>query len=841
MAQEPQETQLPGQTPPAGEKKKGVRVYGPDNRYYQFPEGTTKEAAVSFFKKKGILSPESPRYKPTAPAPGATPPAAAAAQPQAGPKPEPTYGQKMDIEARNEMEAISRFRPRWDTPEAILQDPTWYGRSARYLGGELVGVGKAGATMAVGGAKLLHDIASALDPIEGYKRPIGEPQAEVGRDVVDIGKGIIDVGKATWDMLKHFPEAEADPQKLGETLTNVAMLVDGGMKMSKAVAENMSKAPKANVKPTEALTKAHEFTSGAPSRLIKRRAFEDAYVHAKGLELSKKITKAGKAIHEEVKTHADGIAKQIDGKLPTGVVDAAGEAATILKEFNDIVKTPDKAHPVLVQMVRDAAATSPKLWSWEKARQFRSSVGRSINKVEGPQEVVLTRIYKDLTDKLGGAAKKYGLGKSWDHYNELSKKVEQQYGDLIDDVHKAQSGQEVAQKLGKDVALTSEMAGKTGLTKYGLSHAEVLDFVKTAKRVLRDKNAFNKTLFRLVYGSPAGAVTMISMRLMGAPWMAGLGAGALVGAVSTYVVNLVRAMKMSPDVIEHMMTERELPGRMKLDEGTFPEGEASPEGAPETPPEPKALPEPPGEPEIERLRRLGAGKPPAAPLEPQGGRLTRLASEAPLKQAPDADPKLLEAERKKGLASMKKEGKPSERWYRDKGSIPGEPVEFLDVPGDDLDKAKAAIVEHESPKGTKFEAIDAEGKSLGTFDHMEQAKAAAEGKVMKAEPGKHGTGKLAEQAKARERVRKPKTDKEGKPVPEGAGRSAQKNVEEAHARARATGLDVSQLQIPELEEFVRLKNPTAWRGLQKLRKAKSVPDQDYKSALEYLALEHLEE
>lgn len=771
MAQEPQETQLPSNTDPTAEKKKGVRVYGPDNRYYRFPEGTTKEAAVSFFKKRGILSPESPKYKAAAPVAGATPPAAAA-PPQTGPKPESTYGQKMDIEARQEMSDIAKYRPRWDDPAQILQDPAWWGarRSFRYLGGELVGVGKAGATMAVGGAKLLHDIASALDPIEGYKRPLGDPQAEVGKDVVDIGKGIIDIGKASWDMIKHFPEAQTDPQKFGETVTNVAALVDGGMKLSKAVSEGMSKTPKANVNPTKALTKAHEFTSGTPSRLLRRKAFEDAYVHAKGLELSKKITKAGKAIHEEVKTHADGIAKQIDGVLPTGVVDAAGEAATILKEFKDVVKTPDKAHPVLVQMVRDAAATSPKLWSWEKARQFRSSIGRSINKVEGPQKVVLTRIYKDLTSKLGEAAKKYGLGKSWDHYNELSRKIEQQYGDLIDDVHNAQSGQEVAQKLAKDVALTSEMSGKTGLSKYGLSHAEVLDFVKTAQRVLRNKNFFNKTLFRLVYSSPAGAATMITMRLAGAPWMAGLGAGALVGAASTYIVNLARALKMSPDVIEHMMQERELPGRMKLDEGTFPEGEETPE----TPPEPKALP-PTGESEIELRRRLtGPGKPPAAPLEPQGGRLTRPASEAPLKQAKDADAKTLAAEREKGLAAMKAEGK-------------------------------------------------------------------ATPEVSKVEPGVHGKGKLAEQAKARERVRKPKKDKEGKPVPEGAGRSAQKNVEEAHARARAQGLDVSQLQIPELEEFVRLKNPTAWRGLQKLRKAKSVPDVEYKAALEYLALEHLEE
>src|SRR6266481_8081418 len=60
--------------PQEQDKPKGVRVFGPDNRYYRFPEGTTKEAAVAFFKKRGISSPESP-------APKTTP-----AQPQQAPK-----------------------------------------------------------------------------------------------------------------------------------------------------------------------------------------------------------------------------------------------------------------------------------------------------------------------------------------------------------------------------------------------------------------------------------------------------------------------------------------------------------------------------------------------------------------------------------------------------------------------------------------------------------------------------------------------------------------------------------------------------------------------------------
>src|SRR6267378_792540 len=98
--------------PQEQDKSKRVRVFGPDNKYYQFPSGTTKEAAVSFFKKKGITSPESK------PLPAqATPKVAGAEVPKPAPvqqpAQQPTYGQKMDVEAEREQAVISRLRPRW--------------------------------------------------------------------------------------------------------------------------------------------------------------------------------------------------------------------------------------------------------------------------------------------------------------------------------------------------------------------------------------------------------------------------------------------------------------------------------------------------------------------------------------------------------------------------------------------------------------------------------------------------------------------------------------------------------------------------------------------------------
>src|SRR6266852_2286886 len=100
------------------DKPKGVRVFGPDNRYYRFPEGTTKEKAVAFFKAKGITSAESSAFKPsTTPRPK---PQAAAPTPKPA---QPTAAEKDPIVQFTKQ--LQQRRPRWDTPGAILQDPTW--------------------------------------------------------------------------------------------------------------------------------------------------------------------------------------------------------------------------------------------------------------------------------------------------------------------------------------------------------------------------------------------------------------------------------------------------------------------------------------------------------------------------------------------------------------------------------------------------------------------------------------------------------------------------------------------------------------------------------------------
>src|SRR5260370_25706536 len=145
----------------------GVSVQGPDGKTYQFPQGTDKNAAIGYFKKKGIGA---------APTQGITgaPPSGASPE-KAAPSASPTRAQSANQFMEQTSASIQRWRPRWDDPKTLLQDPTWYGRSSKYLGREAVGAGTAGAGLFLGELKILNDTIASIDPTELYNLPAGEP------------------------------------------------------------------------------------------------------------------------------------------------------------------------------------------------------------------------------------------------------------------------------------------------------------------------------------------------------------------------------------------------------------------------------------------------------------------------------------------------------------------------------------------------------------------------------------------------------------------------------------------------------------------------------------------
>jgi hypothetical protein len=85
------------------------------------------------------------------------------------------------------------------------------------------------------------------------------------------------------------------------------------------------------------------------------------------------------------------------------------------------------------------------------------------------------------------------------------------------------------------------------------------------------------------------------------------------------------------------------------------------------------------------------------------------------------------SELNKNFGNRKREA--PDRWYLDRGAIPGEPAYYLDipdVPNDDSDKA-AGIISEVGGKGFDAVAvINGDDHHLGRFQSVEQAKDAVE-------------------------------------------------------------------------------------------------------------------
>jgi hypothetical protein len=315
------------------------------------------------------------------------------------------------------------------------------------------------------------------------------------------------------------------------------------------------------------------------------------------------------------------------------------------------------------------------------------------------------------------------------------------------------------------------------LKKYGLDDKKAMKFVKDSQRIMKQEG-WRGTLFRMAYGTPAGATGLIASKAMGANWIQSVAVGASIGYLSSYLTNLARTLKLSPDVIEHMLEERELPGRQRVGKGKF------------------------GEPLEGELveERPGGGPSGFRPGEPQ----------IPLSGAPQLP----------GMAPA------SER--RTEPSGPPSTGERRTIPHQYTQADLPALVKKTKPVGAKESPVF-EGTRKGV-----EAKRADVSEVGRTEGKRPGTTKespIGRRTKARERVEKQRAE---------AGRTRQKEQIEAESRARSTGMDVSQIQIPEMEEALQRMAPENLKSLQKMRKAKGISDPEYIEGLKFYILEAYE-
>jgi hypothetical protein len=844
---------------PDPKTSKPVRVLGPDNRMYKMPPGTTKDQAVSFFKQHNILSPESAPYKPKAskaPAGGSPAPVVPKVATPAPPHEEsPQAKQAAALQAW-----LQNQRPRWDTPEAILSDPNPLGRQARYFGGELIGVAKAGVGWGIGGSKLLYDVADALNPIKGYEHPL-EPQLQVGRDVLDIGKGVYDIGKGVYDLIRHFPEANADPEKFGNTVAQAAAVVDGGMKFATEVAKVMPAVDGAQI-----LRQTQRVGRTGMNAVLRKGATERAYVHRGGIDIAEnEIGKAVEKAQAHVKEHAQNLVAKI-GKEP---IAADAEAASIRTKLAEVKKTPERNHPILNEVLADADRTQPGSWTWEKTKQFRTRIGGAMQTTSGPTYAVLTDAYKRLTTKLRATAVDRGLEDSWDTYNELEEDIHRSFP-LIEKAAKVVetkgSGVEMARAL-QDEAATGEVLDS--LAKYGLNKKKVMTYSKLAGKIIRENSEFNKSLFRYVYRmNPAIVVTIPAMmagRAAGG-WLGGIAAATLAGSTVSYLMHTVRALRLSPEVLEHVILNRAWRDPTAIPEGRFPAEPPAvqpqlPPGqgpTPGTPPAGGAAPSPPASPapaapQLPAPREAAPVPRPERRVAPGAGPEgveRRVSSESQLKFAKEQLAKAT-TESEKEILRRRIEELEKEPSLAGGGEKLGKDIRAAraEAPAGVSEGEALQHIMKDKAQYEKYVLEDQKGRDkmlVAAKNELAKVTKVAEGEHGR-EPGvKKGTTretKMTRAAKAAERVAKVRKAK-GPTALGGGGLEVSgggiadeamrlKESEAAQRRAMAPGVDPAQMSIPELEEFLRREDRTGYDNLQKMRKAQALPDVEYKPALEW--------
>jgi hypothetical protein len=534
---------------------------------------STAPAPVPATKAGGGLMPWEKTY--AQPKAKATTPTAVAPPPRRAEQVENTPQAKAAQEANK---AIQSWRPRWDRPEEILKDPTWYGRSARYAGGEAIGAGKAAAGVAVGSMKMLHDVASALNPFEGYSRPLGEPQMQVLKDVGEVGKGTLDVAKALWDLIRHFPEAETDPEKFGTTIAQAAMVVDGGAKLAETFGKAFPQAtPSAIASGVAAGTKKYV------NAIMNTTAVEDAYLHKGGVDIAENhILRATKD------------AKVTEDVLINNLISKIGNDRSIdpVTEYNDIqtsiaqnVKTHESLPPALKE-VMDYGNRPPGTWTWEQVKQLKSKIGAAMMSTSGPMKTVLTQSYDRLRGDLRGVAQRYsfGLAEDFDAYHKLEVNRRKSF-DIIkvaeDIVNDNAPGSKMAHAL-KDNAVTKEVIDS--LKSYGLDKKAVLKYAKKANGLLRGREGSGQSLFRYIYrvnpGMALAIPAVIAGRAVGG-YIGGLALGGTVGFLANHLVRSARAAMLPLDLLEHALDSRRWQTKIGPVQGPM---QAPPQPPPQLPP-----------------------------------------------------------------------------------------------------------------------------------------------------------------------------------------------------------------------------------------------------------------
>lgn len=329
----------------------GVDVHGPDGKQYQFPDGTTKEAAIAYFKKNGI-GVQAPAAQVSGASQGApSAPAAPSAEPSAVPS-GADWLHAVGLPASRAEGDLSPTQMMKVGGTQILHaaDPTYMLRSVL---GPMVKEGARGlkGIWEHGGIPEPMDTVHTLSSVNPFAAPVINQmteQREQGKEgeataTGILGAGTLALGEALPKAVQFFKPGlpEAANTILGNAATKVKQTVGQGGPIHQAVSEHFGKLTNDIV--------AADYASG------KKIPVSDLW--DKALEYADDY--AADAAHSKTTPKFNAIVQELQNR----------PVELTWKELHDLQMNVDKAASGAAEGSRDAGA----------ANQMRASIARKLD------------------------------------------------------------------------------------------------------------------------------------------------------------------------------------------------------------------------------------------------------------------------------------------------------------------------------------------------------------------------------------------------------------------------------------------------------------------------------
>jgi hypothetical protein len=318
-------------------------------------------------------------------------------------------------------------------------------------------------------------------------------------------------------------------------------------------------------------------------------------------------------LENEITKHVEPLIKTVDERNPQGVVNKAQTVGVLSDALDKYFPTITRAgfdFPNTVRLiVKELKNTPGDNLTMAEAHSLRSALGKAIAKVGDPTtKAPLFAVYGDLTDQMRAASNDVGMGKSFEQYNAVTRKLKSPGGRALQDAAEAQSGMEALKALNAQRGPVKMLLNE--MTSYGVDPSKISSLLESYRETASPKA--QKAFIDQWYARHAGAIAT-----------AAAGLGHLPGYGGVLALQALRTRGAAPPIPaeaaalgEQSALGRALPGPMEV---------------------PKPTPRPPAEPP-RLMRQL-----PPGPQEPPIGGQAPPETSPPAFAAPEVPPEPVQA------------------------------------------------------------------------------------------------------------------------------------------------------------------------------------------------------